>query len=240
MSTNLINSINKRCSRTCFLNEPINCLGEVKRMLAAINSIDGISFDHIEEGRKIFSQTKPLYGNFRNINNIIIARADKGDVNGKEKVGYYGQKLILELTSLGLGSSWVGLDFNNFRDSLNTPKQDFIAMIIFGAIEEQRSSIEQLMFDMLHKDTVEITTVFNLETPPTPVTIQAIGSVMKAPSFANKMKPRFNINSSTITVSVENNFYTDLIDLGIFKLHFEIGTNTNFRFPLGNNVQAKY
>lgn len=240
MSTNLINAVNKRCSRTCYLNQPVNCIGEVKKLLLVANSIEGISFEHIEQGRKIFNQSKPLYGNFRNINNIIIARADKGDANGKEKVGYYGQKLILELTNLGLGSSWVALDFTPFRDSLNTPQQEFIAMIVFGSVEVERNSVEQSMFDMLHKQPIEITTIFNLETPPSPVTIQAVGSVMKAPSFANKMKPRFTINSNNINVSVDNNFYTDLIDLGIFKLHFEIGTNTNLKFPLGNDVQTKY
>lgn len=181
-----------------------------------------------------------LYGSFRNIKNIVLLRAERGDEHAREKIGYYGEEFILGLTALGLGTSWVALNFDKVREQYNTETHELIAVIVFGHVEEEKTDVENSMYNLLHKKPVEITDMFVIDGAPAPWLVGGMQAVMKAPSAINKMKPKFKVLAGIVDVRVEDDFYLDRVDLGIMKLHFELGSGGAVKFPLGNNVQITH
>ena len=60
---------------------------------------------------KAFQGTMAKYGKFRNANNYIVMAGKKAD-DLDERVGYYGEHLVLLVQTLGLNTCWVGLSSN--------------------------------------------------------------------------------------------------------------------------------
>lgn len=240
MAMTLLQAIDKRCTRYNYINQPIQCIGDVKQLLFKANQVPGVHFEHLEDARKLFSQMNILYGSFRNVNNVVLLRADRGDEHAKEKLGYYGEEFMLGLTALGLGASWVALNFDKAREQYNTDTHELIAVIVFGHVQEEKTDVELSMYNLLHKTPVELTDMFVLDVAPQPWLLGAMQAVMKSPSAINKMKPKFKVLDKIVEVSVADDFYLDRVDLGIMKLHFELGSGKPIKFPFGNNVQINY
>jgi hypothetical protein len=51
------------------------------------------------------------YGKFRNVSNYIVMAGKKAD-NLDERVGYYGEHLVLMAQTLDLNTCWVGLSYS--------------------------------------------------------------------------------------------------------------------------------
>ena len=51
------------------------------------------------------------YGKFRNVSNYIVMAGKKAD-NLDERVGYYGEHLVLMAQTLDLNTGWVGLSYS--------------------------------------------------------------------------------------------------------------------------------
>lgn len=240
MAMTLVQAIDKRCSRYNYINKPVECIGEVKQLLFKANQVPGIHLEHFDDAKKMFSDMNILYGSFRNVKNIVLLRADRSDEHAREKLGYHGEQFVLGLTALGLGTSWVALNFDKTREQYNTDTHELIAVLVFGHVEDEKTDVEVSMYNLLHKVPVEPTDIFTLEVQPSPSLLGGMQAILKAPSAINKMKPRFKVQAGIVEVSVADDFYLDRVDLGIMKLHFELGTNGTVKFPLGNNAKVKH
>lgn len=51
------------------------------------------------------------YGKFRNVTNYIALTGPKSN-DTEAKLGYYGEKIVLEAQKAGLNTCWVGLSFS--------------------------------------------------------------------------------------------------------------------------------
>ena len=60
---------------------------------------------------KAFQGTLAKYGKFRHVNNYIVMAGKKSD-DLDERVGYYGEQLVLLAQTLGLNTCWVGLSYS--------------------------------------------------------------------------------------------------------------------------------
>ena len=60
---------------------------------------------------KAFQGTLAKYGKFRNANNYIVIAGKKAE-DLDERVGYYGELLVLLAQTLGLNTCWVGLSYS--------------------------------------------------------------------------------------------------------------------------------
>ena len=60
---------------------------------------------------KAFQGTMAKYGKFRNANNYLVMAGKKAE-DLDERVGYYGEHLVLLVQTLGLNTCWVGLSSN--------------------------------------------------------------------------------------------------------------------------------
>jgi nitroreductase len=159
------------------------------------------------------------YGTFSGVKNYFVMVGKKGD-GLDERVGYYGEQLVLLSQTLGLNTCWVGLSYRKVPEAYNVGKDEKLAcMIALGYGETQGVS---------HKiKTVEqVSNASDL----TPAWFKrGVEAALLAPTAVNQQKFSFEyvgMNNNRHQVRAKKGIsmigYTQM-DLGIAKLHFEIG-----------------
>ena len=65
----------------------------------------------IQNEPKAFQGTLAKYGKFRNVSSYLVMAGKKAD-DLDERVGYFGEQLVLLAQTLGLNTCWVGLSYS--------------------------------------------------------------------------------------------------------------------------------
>ncbi len=78
---------------------------------------------------KAFQGTMAKYGKFRNANNYLVM-AEKRAEDLDERVGYYGEHLVLLAQTLGLNTCWVGLSYSKVSGTYVLEEGEKIACYI--------------------------------------------------------------------------------------------------------------
>ena len=107
---NITQAIDKRKSRRTYLPTPIRPenIALLKSRIEEYNQRSGLTMRFMENGAFAFSGLRKSYGMFKGVQSLFIMKGLKGASNLKEKIGYYGELLVLEASALGLGTCWVG------------------------------------------------------------------------------------------------------------------------------------
>lgn len=174
--------------------------------------------------------------------NIFIAVAYENGEMALEEVGYEMEKLILYITSLGLGTCWIGGTFNKseFSKAMDLKSNEILPIVTpIGKSEEKKRFIERAMKlfakSKKRKEWCELFFLRDFSVPLTPVINlgyfkEVLENVRLAPSALNKQpwrivkdsnKFHFYINSSKIK-SDELTFDIHRIDMGIAMCHFDL------------------
>lgn len=99
-------AIENRVSRRRFEKEPITG-GEKENIISFIdglNEASDLTMEFMEDGSGAFGKLRKSYGLFTNVRSLILMKGKKDDKDLKEKIGYYGEDLVLDITDLGLGT----------------------------------------------------------------------------------------------------------------------------------------
>ena len=163
------------------------------------------------------------YGSFSGVRNYFVMVGKKG-ADLDERVGYYGEQLVLLAQTLGLNTCWVGLSYRKVPEAYNVGKDEKLAcMIALGYGETQGVS---------HKiKTIEqVSNASDL----TPAWFKrGVEAALLAPTAVNQQKFSFEyvgMSNNRHLVRAKKGFsmigYTQM-DLGIAKYHFEIGAGKN-------------
>ena len=176
---------------------------------------------------KAFQGTLAKYGKFRNVNNYIVMAGKKAD-DLDERIGYYGEQIVLLAQTLGLNTCWVGLSYSKVPGTYVLDEGEKIACYIaIGYGETQGVS---------HKiKTVEQVSNASDITPSW--FKKAVEAALLAPTAVNQQKFSFEhvgVKNNCHQIRAKKGFsmigYTKM-DLGIAKYHFEIGAGkVNFEW----------
>lgn len=160
------------------------------------------------------------YGTFSGVRNYFVVAGKKAE-DLDERVGYYGEQLVLLAQQLGLNTCWAGLTYQKVAGtySLNDGEKIVCYIAVGYGAEEGRN--------LKRKSVQELSNASDL----TPKWFaQGVEAAQVAPTAVNQQKFYFEYlgrkgNDKPI-VRATKKFslmgYTQL-DLGIAKLHFEIG-----------------
>ena len=83
----------------------------LEEKIAALNREGELHIQLIQNEPKVFLGTIAKYGKFRNVGNYFVMAGKKAD-DLDERVGYYGEQLVLLAQTLGLNTCWVGLSYS--------------------------------------------------------------------------------------------------------------------------------
>lgn len=207
----------ERHSVRSYLSKPIE--GETLMLLIQkiqeINMESGLNMQLILNEEKAFSNKIVHYGMFHNVKNYVAMVGTKSD-SLDEKVGYYGEKLVLYAQSIGLNTCWVALTYRKIKNKYLIKKDEKLVLVItIGYGENQGFPHKKKSLDQINKSKGNLPSWY----------IDGLEAVLLAPSAMNQQKFSFElIKENVVKAKVGIGFYTH-IDLGIAKYHFEVGAN---------------
>ncbi len=229
-----------RKSRRTFKNETPNIdqIRILKNLIDDINEESNLNIQLIIDNSDAFYGIKSSYGFFKGVRNYIALVGPKLDENVHEKLGYYGEKLLLTCELLELGTCWVGGTFNRDKCKCKVSEEEvFKCVIVFGNTKKKQTTKEKIIRNVSHKIRKDksIEDMFHSEHQPPNWFIEGMRMVQRAPSALNRMPTKFYYSDETAMAKVKGEKILEYYDLGIANFHFEIGANIG-KWDFGNGA----
>ena len=176
---------------------------------------------------KAFKGTMAKYGKFRNANNYIVMAGKKAD-DLDERIGYYGEHIVLLAQTLGLNTCWVGLSYSKVPGTYVLDEGEKIACYIAIGYGETQGSGHKIKTVEQVSNASDITPSWFKK---------GVEAALLAPTAVNQQKFSFEyvgMSNNCHQVRAKKGFsmigYTQM-DLGIAKYHFEVGAGkVNFEW----------
>ena len=194
--------------------------------IAECNKVGNLNIQLVQNETRAFTGMLS-YGQFSGVKNYLVMVGKKSkDLD--ERVGYYGEQLVLFVQTLGLNTCWVGLSYRKVPEAYNVGKDEkLVCMIALGYGETQG-------FSHKIKSIEEVSNASDI----TPSWFKkGVEAALLAPTAVNQQKFSFEhvgVKNNCHQIRAKKGFsmigYTK-IDLGIVKYHFEIGAGkVNFEW----------
>ena len=223
----IIEAIDKRCSRRKYLNTPLNSdiIEKLNNFALEYSQKGKIRLEMIYNNGKAFNGLLKSYGMLSNVKNYAVLIANKDDIAAAERLGYYGELLMLNAVAMGLGTCWVGGSFDRKLCPVKlTGDEQILCTITIGFVPEQLSAKEKFIYNMIHRKTKTIEEMFVSDVPVPDWFMNAMRAVQKAPSAINRQPVLFSFKAGKVSASIKNQNDAGMtLDMGIAKLHFELG-----------------
>ena len=221
----LIEAIKTRHSVRKYTDQPIEVskIATLRKAIEEANAESGLNIQLVVNEPKAFGSKLHTYGTFSGVKNYLVMAAPKGG-EWEEKVGYYGEKIVILAQSLGLNTCWAGLTYKKVAGAFTLRDGDIIhCEISIGYGENQGVQHPQKPAEKFFEAEGEVPAWFNA----------GLEAALLAPTAVNQQKFKFILRDGN-KVETKTFFspwgYTQ-IDLGIVKYHFEIGAGKeNFQW----------
>ena len=192
---------------------------QLEEEIAVVNQKGNLHVQLIRNEPKAFQGTMAKYGKFRNANNYIVMAGKKAE-DLDERVGYYGEHLVLLAQTLGLNTCWVGLSYSKVPGTYVLEEGEKIACYIAIGYGETQGVGHKIK---------TVGQVSNASDATPSWFRKGVEAALLAPTAVNQQKFSFEyvgVKDGRHQVSAKKGFsmigYTKM-DLGIAKYHFEIG-----------------
>lgn len=229
-------AIEARASRRAYLDTEIapQTLAALKRKIDEVNAESGLNIAWQADGAAAMVGGKS-YGMFRGVRSMLLLKGRAELPHLREKVGYYGEILVLEATALGLGTCWVGGTFD--KSLLSVPEgEELICVVPVGNVREEASLKEKLIRGAVRRKSKTVEELLQADEPVSEELRRAMELVQRAPTARNAQKVAFQLADGEITAHVPEDYHLDLVDLGICKLHLECGLGGRFQWGNGGRL----
>lgn len=214
-------AIEARHSVRAYRNEPIadDVVKALEEQIAVLNREGNLHMQLILNEPKAFQGTMAKYGKFRNANNYVVMAGKKAD-DLDERIGYYGEQLVLSAQTLGLNTCWVGVSYSKVPGTYVLDEgEKIVCFVAIGYGETQGAG---------HK-VKSVEQVSNISALTPSWFKSGVEAALLAPTAVNQQKFSFEyvgVENNRHQIRAKRGFsligYTKL-DLGIAKYHFELG-----------------
>ena len=178
------------------------------------NAESGLNIQLVLEEPKAFASGMWKYGQFSGVRNYFVMAGPKGK-EAEEKIGYYGERLVLLAQTLGLSSCWVGLTYKKIPGAFTLREGDTVHCVIalgYGITPGVQHPLKP------------VDNFYECEGTAPQWFLDGMQAALLAPTAINQQKFRFILREGN-KVETKTFFsmagYTN-IDLGIAKYHFEV------------------
>lgn len=188
--------------------------------IARINAESGLHVQLITDRPEAFRSFLAHYGGFQNAANYIaLVGKDEDDLD--EKCGYYGEQLVLKAQEEGLATCWVGGTFNKKKAFYEAAAGEKLCLIIAIGYPAEEGKV--------HKSKTPAQ-VMRAEGEIPAWFADGIEAALLAPTAINQQKFLFTLTPDGKVEATAGNGPFSKVDLGIVKLHFEIGSGKTSLF----------
>ena len=210
-------AIQQRHSVRRYADKPIERekVAALRALIEQCNAESGLNIQLVTDEPTAFNCRMARYGRFSGVSNYF-AMVGKKSRYLDEKVGYYGEQLVLEAQRIGLNTCWVGLSYKKIPEAIDIADGERLVCVIavgYGAsqgVAHKSKSIEKVT-----KTDREMPDWFR----------KGVEAALLAPTAINQQKFIFvlydgNKVEARTRFTLLNGYAP--IDLGIAKCHFEI------------------
>ena len=222
-------AIEARHSVRAYKDQPLTeeVAKRLEEEIAAVNQKGNLHVQLIQNEPQAFQGTLAKYGKFRNANNYLVMAGKRAE-DLDERIGYYGEHLVLLAQTLGLNTCWVGLSYSKVPGTYVLEEGEKIACYIALGYGETQGIGHKIK-------TVEQVSNASDATPSW--FRKGVEAALLAPTAVNQQKFSFEyvgMSNNRHQVRAKKGFsmigYTQM-DLGIAKYHFEVGAGkVNFEW----------
>ena len=235
-----IEAINLRCSRRSYTDVKIDEveLRKIKNLIDEYNKKEGLSIRFALDGAEAFTGFNS-YGMFSGVRSLIILSGKKSIENLKEKLGFYGELLVLEATKLNLGTCFVAGSFNKKKLNILSDEEELVSVITIGNVPEDKAFREKFILSLIHRKSKDLKEFYEAEEKVPDWFINGVKAIQRAPSAANRQPVKLKYDKGDVTAFVEKTDHLQLVDLGIAKANFSLAVGGHFEFGnFGKFVKA--
>ena len=213
----ILDAIKTRHSVRKYADKPIETakVATLRSEIERLNAESGLNIQLVLDEPKCFSTGLWKFGQFSGVKNYFVMAGPTGK-EAEEKIGDYGETLVLLAQTLGLNTCWVGLTYKKIPGTYTLRDGDTVHCVIslgYGTIpgvQHPLKPVEQF---------------YESEGLPPKWFQDGMEAAMLAPTAVNQQKFKFILHEGN-KVEAKTSFsmagYTN-IDLGIVKYHFEVG-----------------
>ena len=187
-------------------------LDGLNHVIDDVNRISGLNIQLCLNEPAAISGLFATYGRFRNACNYV-ALVGKDEDSLEEKCGYYGERIVLEATRLGLSTCWVAGTYRKGKAAATVREGEKLMMVIaIGYGAEAGSPHKTKSIEQLSSVLGDMPDWFR----------RGMEAAQLAPTAMNQQRFRFELEDDRVTAVALPGPYVKT-DLGIAKYHFEIG-----------------
>lgn len=179
-------------------------------LIAKINQEEDLHIQAIYDEEKCFDSFMAHYGKFVGIRNYI-ALVGKKSSTLDDRLGYYGEELVLKAQELGLNTCWVAMSHGKSK-AIVLEGEKLVCIIALGygttqGVEHKNKPLQK---------------VCNYSEGMPDWFLNGVQAALLAPTAINQQKFYFEyLPDGKVKATKGTGFYTKL-DLGIVKYHFEV------------------
>ena len=225
-------AIEARHSVRAYKDQPLSeeLVQRLEEEIAVVNQKGNLHVQLILNEPKAFQGTIAKYGKFRNVKNYLVMAGRKAD-DLDERVGYYGEHLVLLAQTLGLNTCWVGLSYTKVPGTYVLDEgEKIVCYIAIGYGETQGAGHKFKTIEQVSRSAARALGSSANADDATPSWFRrGVEAALLAPTAVNQQKFSFEylgMKDGRHKVRSKKGFsligYTQ-IDLGIAKYHFEVG-----------------
>lgn len=189
-------------------------LNILRTLMEEYNEKAGLHIQLVVDDEKAFDSRLAHYGKFSGVANYF-AMVGRKSPDLDEKLGYYGELLVLHAQMLGLNTCWVGLTFKKNPSVLQIGQGEKLRCVIalgYGITSGVSHKVKP--FEKVAKAGGNLPQWFK----------DGVNAALLAPTAMNQQKFTFILhNDNTVEARAGWGFFTK-VDLGIAKCHFDLGS----------------
>ena len=222
----LLEAAKIRISRRAYIPELLSAekKAALQKIIDGICERSGLNIKLMENGEECFSLFKS-YGMFSGVKSYFALAGKSDDPKLHEKVGYYGEELVLEATRLGLGTCWVAGSYNKSSTAFELTDGEALSCVIsVGEIKKNENFKEKFIAGVIkskRKTAAEMSK--NYDSAPDWFK-SGMECVTNAPSAKNVQPIVFEYTPDGVITKNTGTWTSNKIDHGIAQYHFELGS----------------
>ena len=201
-----------RHSVRSYLDKPIpqEIVDALRDAVQECNTASGLHIQLVVDEPQAFGGFMAHYGKFRGVRNYLAFIGPKG---ADEKIGYYGERLVLKAAQLGLDSCWVAMSYRKGKCPVTVEGgEKLVCVASLGYGETHGVPHKSKPLEDVCKADRELPDWFR----------SGAEAAQLAPTAMNQQKFLLTLEGDTVQAESTGVFYAKG-DRGIVKYHFEVG-----------------
>ena len=194
---------------------PQEIADRLQKEIDECNRQGGLNIQLVLNEPNAFDGFMAHYGKFSGVKNYIVL-AGKKSPRLDERIGYYGEKIVLLAQTLGLNTCWVAMSFSKSRakevSKLNKGER-IVCVIALGYGVTQGTAHKSKPFESVCTFEGECPEWFK----------KGVEAALLAPTALNQQKFLITLKNGKASAKALPGFYSR-VDLGIASYHFEIAS----------------